>query len=266
MVLTSADDRDALRELTSTIDAAILLDLACDVLFVRGHSQIRITDGPGDGARDIHSIDPTGAPFVTQCKYHNDSDAKVRSRETAELPIALIKFNCKNGLFITTANITPQSKREYLNDYPNFSLDFLDGLELVRELRGNTLLRSRWLEGNGLSWPYVVSIPVLVRRHERDTPILPYVVHGESVSRALKEHIERSLEDVNVSVTDGSSGEEDFISYREPQPLTQEEGFFPWMRCTEVKCTSPRSFASIERIQEQVAQGGCSEFCVSLAG
>lgn len=255
MVLTSETDRTDLQTLTATIDAVVLLDLVCDLLFIRGHRHIRITDGPGDGARDIHSIDPTGNSFITQCKYHNNSEASVRSRETAELPIALIKLNCDKGLFVTTAKITPQSKREYLNDYPNLFLDFLDGLSLVRELRADELLHARWLSGNGLAWPYVVSMPVLIRRHEDDTPIIPALIYGKDILKILEARLhDVSPDTAKVSVAVSSTGEENFKRYREPQPMTQEEGLLPWLRCTEVKYTSLRSFASIESLQEEVAR------------
>jgi len=254
MALTSADDQKDLAALSDALDPTVLLDLTCDLLFIRGHRGIRITDGPGDGARDIHSIDPKDERFITQCKYHGDSDATVGTREMAELPIALLKLDAKPGLFLTNAKISPQAKREYLNDYPNLSLDFLDGLTLVRELRADAILRARWLEGTGLSCPLAVSYPVLVRRHEGDSPIIPDVVYGDAVNENITSSLQRVVDGANVSAARGFAGEEDFGSYREPRRLTQEEGLLSQLKCTLVKLTGLRSISLLEDLQEEIAR------------
>jgi hypothetical protein len=105
--------------LLAKIDQHTLPHLAGDILyFLHNHQNIRVVDGPGDGKRDVHSKKPDSSYHITQCKYHQDTNVTVSSNETDELVLALMKFDCKSGLFITTGRISPQAKREYLDNYP----------------------------------------------------------------------------------------------------------------------------------------------------
>src|SRR2546425_851294 len=136
---------DELREsLTRALSASALVQLTADLLQAKHHSNIRVMEGPGDGGRDIHSIDAESRPHLTQCKYHLDSSHTCSSRELSELPMAMTKLGYNRGLFVTSAKISPQAKREYLNDYPDIILDFLDGGELAKEVLANGMLTALW--------------------------------------------------------------------------------------------------------------------------
>lgn len=105
-----------------------------------------VVDGPGDGRSDVSSTTPDGTAHLAQCRFHRDVTAAVGARETDELPVALLKFGCKSGLFVTTARLCPQSTREYLNDFPGFELQFWDGLQLVDQVLSSPLLTELWFE------------------------------------------------------------------------------------------------------------------------
>ncbi|MFM4926971.1 MAG: restriction endonuclease [Shewanella sp.] len=252
MSLTANNDRDALQKLSVEINPISMLDLACDLLFIRGHHQIRITDGPGDGARDIHSLDQNGNIHITQCKYHNSPDKSVSSRELAELPIALTKFSCSKGLFITNIKISPQGKREYLSDYPNFDLDFTDGLTLIREIRANPILRARWIDCSGQDWSFSLTFPVLIRRHLDDTPILPEFSYENDLLDKIVDAVNKLVKPIVSTSTTGFIDEEHFPLYREPKRLTQEEGLLPQLRCSIIKCSGIKTIADKQFLEEAI--------------
>lgn len=253
MSLTANNDRDALQKLSVEINPISMLDLACDLLFIRGHHQIRITDGPGDGARDIHSLDSRGNIHITQCKYHNNPHKSVSSRELAELPIALSKFSCSKGLFITNIKISPQGKREYLSDYPNFDLDFTDGLTLIREIRANPILRARWIDCCGQDWSFSLTFPVLIRRHSDDTPILPEFSYEDNLLDKIIDEINELVKPTVLTSTTGFIDEGHFPLYREPKRLTQEEGLLPQLRCSIIKCSGIKTIAEQQFLQEAIS-------------
>jgi hypothetical protein len=88
-----------------------------------------------------------GSKHITQCKHHDNPRVACTSAEVAELPMALMKYGARRGLFVTDARISPQAKREYLNDYPGFELDFLDRDELLSEVLSRPALRALWFDG-----------------------------------------------------------------------------------------------------------------------
>jgi len=157
----------------SGVDEKSLPHLVADILyFCRNHRNVVVTDGPGDGRRDVSSRTPDSAKHLAQCKFHVDVTAAVGARETDELPVALLKFGAKRGLFVTTARLSPQSKREYLNDFPGFQLEFWDGLQLVDQVLSSPLLAELWLLGDSVQRRAVsVAVPFIIRRADDDRPI-----------------------------------------------------------------------------------------------
>jgi hypothetical protein len=139
--------------------------LVADILYFHlNHNSIKVTDGPGDGRRDIISHLQSGERAITQCKYHKDSDKSTGSRELDELPIALTKFDCRHGLFATSGRISPQGKREYIDQYKGFSLTFLEGDEIVDIVVAHPLLNAIWVRNNLISnLPKIIEIPFILR-------------------------------------------------------------------------------------------------------
>ena len=159
-------------ELLTKLNPTKIVDLVADILFRRGHQQIKIVDGPGDGCRDIHSLTRKGEKHLTQCKHHDDTEKTVTSKETGELPLGLIKFGYKSGLFVTNAGISPQAKREYLDNYPTLELEFIEGSELAPLVLNDTLLRALWWDGDSVDQvSHVVQMSAVGRDIIKDRPI-----------------------------------------------------------------------------------------------
>lgn len=156
--------RDDLEKFTSTLDEDSVLGLVQDLLVVRSHTGIRRMDGPGDGKRDIFSKLPSGQNHLVQCKYHEKASVSCSSSVLDELPMALLKFGYSSGLFVTTGRISPQAKREFMDNYPAFQLEFLDGEALFREILNSPVLRGLWLEnGCAVQANYSVQVPIYFR-------------------------------------------------------------------------------------------------------
>src|SRR5215203_3112574 len=90
-----------------------------------------VVDGPaGWPARCcVHDIRQSEALGTVQVPFGCDCCCGIR--ETDELPVALLNFGAKRGLFVTTDRLSPQSKREYLGDSSGFELEFWDGVQLI---------------------------------------------------------------------------------------------------------------------------------------
>lgn len=176
------------------IDWQKFVELIADILYRNGHSNIKIVDGTGDGGRDIHSITPEGENHLTQCKFQSrDSLRTVSSRETGELPLAMMKFGYKKGLFATNGKISPQSQREYINDYPDLNLDFIQGKEIIKTVFNDLILRKIWYDGESIDKiSYNVTIPFLARDLVNDKLIR--LEHPENGGKILLEGNEIKLQ------------------------------------------------------------------------
>lgn len=129
------------------LNEELLPMVIADILFVIfHHTHIKIMDGPGDGRRDVFSINEENEKCITQCKFHKDNSKTVSSRETDEILIALTKFGCKNGLFCTNSNLSPQAKREYEDYYQGYNVSWFDGEKIYDALMSNPILEKIWLE------------------------------------------------------------------------------------------------------------------------
>lgn len=171
-------------KLFEKLDWQKFVELVADILYRNGHSNIKIVDGTGDGGRDIHSIAPGGENHLTQCKFQNmDSLRTVSSRETGELPLAMMKFGYQKGLFATNGKISPQSQREYINDYPTLNLDFIQGKEIIRTVFNDLILRKIWYDGESIDKiSYNVTIPFFARDLVNDKLIrLEHPEDGEKI-------------------------------------------------------------------------------------
>ncbi|WP_334664554.1 restriction endonuclease, partial [Klebsiella variicola] len=164
-------DIDSRYKLSGSLNPSSLPILAADILkWSLGHTKVRILDGPGDGRRDILSITPEGIPHLTQCKHHSDDTKSVSSRETDEIVIALAKFGVKSALFFTNGRISPQGKREYIDNFPGYSLDYIDGDLMLQYVEESPLLSRMWLHGSTLGMiTHRLLIPFIIRNVSDDS-------------------------------------------------------------------------------------------------
>lgn len=165
-----------------------------DILNIHyNHSSVKIVDGTGDGKRDIFSIDPLGNSVITQCKFHYDFTKTSGSSETDELIIALNKFSYNNGFFCTSGKLSPQSKREYLDNYKNFTLNWLEGHEIVDIVLENTILKRIWFEGEKIHLiNNQICIPFILRKLPEDInfefSFLKDSFSNNQINLKIKEH------------------------------------------------------------------------------
>jgi|WetSurMetagenome_2_1015567.scaffolds.fasta_scaffold25469_2 hypothetical protein len=159
------------KKFLTNLDERKLIDLFADLLSLDGHKNIRITDGPDDGGRDIHSRDDHGNKYLTQSKYHSDLSNSISAKILGELVASMVRLDYKKGIFLTNAKISPAAKRDCLNSYPGYSIDFVDGRELVNRVFDNIVLKSIWYDGISIDKVnYALIIPVIGRDLENDTP------------------------------------------------------------------------------------------------
>lgn len=152
-------------EMVKTLSHQSFPYLIADILIVKhSHTEVKILDGPGDGRRDILSKDKWGNPCLTQCKFSDNVSKSASSRETDEIVIACVKFGIKHAIFCTTSKISPQSKREYEDNYPGYSFDWIDGAEIASCVMESALLRKIWCDGESIRQIATrIAIPLLVR-------------------------------------------------------------------------------------------------------
>lgn len=241
--MTIRGKREGAAALCTAITDREFVMLARDILVIRGHSEIRITDGPGDGFRDIHSRDPNGELCVTQVAHSRNPHSTIASRKMAELPAGMIKFGAKAGLFITSARISPQGKREFLGDFPGMTLDFLDGDALADEILRNVPLKAVWYDGVEFGRvSNCVLLPFLLRDLRTDRPLQlsaelssePWPSLGEGAEIASRERW------VHASA---------FNPYRQPEAPGLHEGLSSKLRVHEFVFSGDVSLDSLERHQ-----------------
>lgn len=227
--------RKPLFDLTASLDARTLVELAADLLATRGHSDIRLTDGPGDGCRDIHSLDQRGEKHITQCKYSEKPKPTISSRDAGELPIALTKLGCKQGLLVTNGRASPQVKREYLDDYPGLSLELWTGEEIVGLVLDSAIIRALWFDGQHLSRiSRCIAVPLIVRDRSTGRPLLPLGFRNGSEPLATFVLQEEKGASITCRVLGVRRSELRFAPYCPPPTRNMDEGWGPEITCYEL--------------------------------
>lgn len=240
-----------LAALVGSLTPEALPRLVRDILASLGHKGISITDGPGDGCRDIHSTTADNERMLSQCKCHRDIEQTVTSKEVAELAMGLVKFGYKRGLFVTTSRISPQAKRELLDSYPGLRLEFLDGEELLAKVLDDVALAGLWFDGERLVLVNsAVSIPVIVRRHKGDLPIpLPHSIRPAEGLLCIA--------GVNGSIDvkfDAREPVTRFESYRAPTYVSMVEGMLVELVCAELVVRGSQSLNEISSAMRSIGQ------------
>lgn len=176
------NENDSRYRLSGSLNPKSLPMLAADILkWSLGHSDVRILDGPGDGRRDILSRTPDGELHLTQCKHHVDDSKSVSSRETDEIVIALAKFDLKSATFFTNGRISPQAKREYLDNFPQYTLDYIDGDLLLQFVEESPLLARMWLHGSTLGMTtHRILVPFVIRNAVDDSVVDVKSAYGKN--------------------------------------------------------------------------------------
>jgi hypothetical protein len=249
---------DAASLLGSQLDERQLERLCRDLLFLRGHTQARIVNGPGDGGRDIHSLDATGRKHVAQSKFHADRNRACSSGEMGELPLAMTKFGAVSGLFVTNARCAPQGKREFIEDFGGLELEFLDGAELASAVLDHPILRALWLDGSEIAKVNrAVAYPVLIRRHD-DAPVFLPRYFGDAGPPSLAPTVawlKGHYPDLQIRIHDGDRHVVDFPRYRPSKTITMNEGLLrDRLKVLEVAFRGPYALDELQTLASFVAK------------
>jgi len=229
------------------LDERKILNLCTDILYIDGHTDIKIMEGPGDGQRDIHSIDSNGEKCLTQSKYHSKLSYTVSAKELGEVVLGMVRFGYSKGLFITNVNISPQAKRDCLNDYPKYSVDFLDGRGIVKRVLDSIILKAIWFDGHSLDEVlYTLNFPIISRDLETDKPLPILPEHTESLI-GNKFNVGRSEVQINYQRSNTSTSV--FGEYRSPRRKTPGEFGSTQVGVTEAILSGVIHFEDMEQIQ-----------------
>jgi hypothetical protein len=231
-------------ELLKELDEHTLPYLIGDVLyFLHNHEQVRVVDGPGDGKRDIHSVLKNGDKHIAQCKYHRKYESTVSSREADELVIALMKFGAKQGLFATTARISPQAKREYLDNFPGFNMTFMDGIDIVDAVLSSPILCSVWVEGKSvILTKNSLSVPFIIRNVDHDHPIQGLTFSTQVMGK------------LNIAFENDYISKELLQPYRKPKQITSAEDGTSLISCYQAIISGAFTLNEIPEILDSTSQ------------
>jgi len=231
-----------------------LLDLCADILFIEGHKNIRITDGTGDGQRDLRSTMPTGEDYLVQSKYHEDTKQSVSGLEIGEIAVGMVRFGYKRGMFITPGRITPQAKRDLLDggSFPSLKIDFLEGWEIAKKVFDNLVLKSIWYDGISLDKvSYTLAIPVVARDLQTDKP-LPILTRGQD--NAQGKTIQVGDTNVHSLLQNGRVNIDTFGEYRPPAIRTVSELGTRNIGLVEVILSGVIHLKDVEEILDSIAK------------
>jgi hypothetical protein len=240
------------RKFLKTLNSVRIVDLFSDLLALEGHKQIKITDGPGDSLRDIHSIDKNGNRCLSQSKYHKNINQSISSRELGDLVLGMIKNRYNNGIFITNSKISPPAKRDVLNDYKEckLNIEFIDGQELVKRIFDNVVLKAIWFDGKSIiDVNFALVVPVVARNLEKDRPIQ---VNGKNSIKINRINVGRTQAQFRFQSTGIDTHV--FQQYRPPRRKTISEFKTNEIISTEIVITGDIHLQDIEEIIEKLSQ------------
>lgn len=246
---------DMVTALSQNLSPQLLAELACDLLAVEGHTNIKILDGPGDGCRDIHSIDMEENRTLSQCKFHQETSKTVSSKEMGELPMGMIKLGYRKGIFVTNVKISPQAKREYLDDYRDLNLNYLDGRDLVTRVLGNAVLKALWFDGEKIGRvASALVVPMIARDLTVDKPFS--VMDDTSFVQLpfLAEQIRTYFPNLDINARyDVSTPQVYYAPYRAPKITTIKEGVVFDIKGTEFIVSGILPLENIDNLLDVLA-------------
>lgn len=158
-MITVTPERKAISDYLSRIKYQDFPEFVRDILKSQGHSDVRITDGPGDEEQDLLSTTPSGERQLTQCKHTIHPDEHYSGDDLDLLFAACNRKNCTRALFATNGDLTPQAKR-YITDreYPRLAtqqgtapieLDYWNGTRIWDLIATNNAILNKWFSGMG---------------------------------------------------------------------------------------------------------------------
>lgn len=158
-LITTTPTREGIFKYLSQIGYDKFPEFILDILIkVEGHSPLDVTDGQGDEKQDILTINPKGERCLTQCKHTVDYKSHYNGDDLDLLVVACIRKACKQAIFVTNADLTPQGKKyvndsEYNRGFENPAdcpiIDYWNGFKIWDRIKNNKDIINKWFSGLG---------------------------------------------------------------------------------------------------------------------
>ncbi|EGJ99553.1 MULTISPECIES: restriction endonuclease [Dysgonomonas] len=158
-LITTTPTREGIFKYLSQIGYDKFPEFIFDILIkVEGHTPVDVTDGQGDEKQDILTINPKGERCLTQCKHTVDYKSHYNGDDLDLLVVACMRKACKQAIFVTNADLTPQGKkyvndREYNRGYDNPAdcptIDYWNGFKIWDKIKNNKDIINKWFSGLG---------------------------------------------------------------------------------------------------------------------
>lgn len=158
-LITTTPTREGVFKYLSQIGYSKFPEFILDILVkVEGHKPVDVTDGQGDEKQDILTINPNGERCLTQCKHTVDYKSHYNGDDLDILVVACMRKNCKQAIFVTNTDLTPQGKKyvndgEYNRGFSNPSdcpsVDYWNGFKIWERIKNNQDIINKWFSGLG---------------------------------------------------------------------------------------------------------------------
>jgi len=158
-LITTTPTREGIFKYLSQIGYDKFPEFILDVLVkVEGHTAIDVTDGQGDEKQDILTINRKGERCLTQCKHTVNYKTHYSGDDLDLLVVACMRKNCKQAIFVTNSDLTPQGKkyindeefnRGFINPLDCPSIDYWNGYKLWDRIKNNQDIVNKWFSGLG---------------------------------------------------------------------------------------------------------------------
>ena len=158
-LITTTPTREGIFKYISQIDFDMFPEFILDILTkVEGHQPVDVTDGQGDEKQDILTINPDGDRCLTQCKHTVEYKSHYNGDDLDLLASACLRKQCKEGIFVTNSDLTPQGKKyvndkEYSRGFKNpadcLVIDYWNGFKIWDKIKNNQDIINKWFSGLG---------------------------------------------------------------------------------------------------------------------
>lgn len=153
---TVSPQREAIFHYLSCLGSGDFVDFVIDLLVqANGHTLVERTDGPGDEKQDILTIDQEGERHLTQCKHTINYTENTSGDDLDLLFGACHRKDCRQALYVTNTDLTPQAKRyvtdrEYarLTDLESeIEIDYWNGRRIWEQVSKSNAILNKWFSG-----------------------------------------------------------------------------------------------------------------------
>lgn len=158
-LITTTPTREGIFKYLSQIGYDKFPEFILDILVkIEGHTPIDVTDGQGDEKQDILTINAKGERCLTQCKHTIDYKSHYNGDDLDLIVAACMRKNCKQAIFVTNSDLTPQGKKyitdkEYNRGFANPAdcpdIEYWNGFRIWEKIKTNQDIINKWFSGLG---------------------------------------------------------------------------------------------------------------------